>query len=243
MVKRISFGGHDLSEFHAKMQSFPEISSCKPDVGVFQGVGRSTLHVLQNRRTERTFLCYIDFFGNEAAERAQNVERFERLFVGNRPVEIDISDGYVYDAVLTNIEGPIVEGEILSSVEYTFRVVRRGWLVRTKLASSRGAFVLCQSSFPRTDCIIRIDAANLLEAESMVVSLGEQMWSTTVEPRDEFVLDGINKVFTMAGKNITGKMDWRDFPYLVPGVNHFEVGIQGIGVQVPAEISYYPTFL
>ena len=43
----VTVGGRDLAEFGAKMQSWPEITACDMDTGIFQGAGRNTMHLLQ----------------------------------------------------------------------------------------------------------------------------------------------------------------------------------------------------
>lgn len=59
----------------------------------------------------------------------------------------------------------------------------------------------------------------------------------------ELVLDGVRKIFTLNGENITARMQWEDFPYLVPGENSIGVYINAIGVTRGVELTYWPTFL
>ena len=55
----VMVAGRELSDFNAKMQSYPEISACSVETGVFQGVNRSSMHLLHNRRGVRYMDCKL----------------------------------------------------------------------------------------------------------------------------------------------------------------------------------------
>ena len=65
----VTVAGHELSEFCAKMQSYPKIGASAIDTGIFQGVNRSSMQLLHNRRGVRYMDCKIDFFGRDNYER------------------------------------------------------------------------------------------------------------------------------------------------------------------------------
>ena len=82
-------------------------------------------------------------------------------------------------------------------------------------------------------------------ASRVSLELGDNSWYLAREftANEDLVLDGVNKIFLLGGKNITGEMTWEDFPYLTPGENHVGIYINTIGVTRGVEIRYRPTFL
>lgn len=239
----VMIAGRELSEFCAKMQSYPEISACEVDTGIFQGVNRSSMQLLHNRRGVRYMDCKIDFFGDNY-ERTLHQSEFEALFLGTEPVVIDIGDGFWYRAILTEIGDTFTERELIATVEYRFQVTRhRGSQITTQVIPN-DAQIFCQSNVARTDCIIRILYANLGGAKQTVIHLNGLAWSYAPTLTGDIILDGVNKTFTVAGKNATSNIIWEDFPFLVPGKNTLRVGVNGVVVSnKSAEIIYTPTFL
>ena len=240
----VMVAGHELSEFYAKMQSYPEIGSCAVETGIFQGVNRSSMQLLHNRRGVRYMDCKIDFFGQDNYERTLHQSEFESLFLGAEPVVIDIGDGFWYRAILTEIGDIFTERELITTVEYRFQVTRhRGAQITTQVIPN-DAQIYCQSNVARTDCAIRILYANLGGAEKTIVQLNGLTWSYAPVLTGDIILDGVNKVFTVNGKNATSDIVWEDFPFLVPGKNTISVGVNGVVVSnKSAEIIYTPTFL
>ena len=240
----VTVAGHELAEFCAKMQSYPEISACAVDTGIFQGVNRSSMQLLHNRRGVRYMDCKIDFFGMDNYERTLHQSEFEALFLGTEPVSIDIGDGFWYSAVLTEIGDTYTERELITTVEYRFRVARhRGPQISAQVVPN-DAKIFCQSNVARTDCIVRILYDNLAEAKNTVIYLNGLAWSYAPVLTGDIVLDGVNKTFTVDGKNATSKIVWEDFPFLIPGENKISVSVNGVVVShKSAEIIYTPTFL
>lgn len=240
----VMIAGRELSEFCAKMQSYPEISACAVDTGIFQGVNRSSMQLLHNRRGVRYMDCKIDFFGQDNYERTLHQSEFEALFLGSEPVVIDIGDGFWYRAILTEIGDTFTERELITTVEYRFQVTRhRGSQITTQVIPN-DAQIFCQSNVARTDCVIRIFYANLGGAKKIDIQLNGLLWTYAPVMTGDIVLDGVNKVFTVAGKNATSKIGWSDFPYLTPGENTLKLSVEGVVVgSKSAEIIYTPTFL
>lgn len=239
-----TINGRRLSEFCAKMQSYPVISSCTVETEIFQGSRRSSIQLLSNRRGERYLECVIDFFGNNA-DRTRNMSEFEAQLTGSEPILIDINDGYFYRAICTKVGNPSTVREVVTSVQYRFRVTRHRNTV-TGLALTNDQMIYCDSNVERTDCTLTIKYDRMLGASDVDITLNGLSWSFSETVTGDLVLDGIHKVFTMGGDNISGKsaFTWFDFPYLIPGRNVIGLSIQGV---VPygqvAEISYTPTFL
>lgn len=240
----VTVAGHELSEFCAKMQSYPKIGASAIDTGIFQGVNRSSMQLLHNRRGVRYMDCKIDFIGQDNYERTLHQSEFEALFLGSEPVSIDIGDGFWYSAVLTEIGDTYTERELITTVEYRFRVARhRGPQISAQVVPN-DASIFCQSNVERTDCIIRVLYQNLGGAERTVIQLNGLEWSYEPALTGDIILDGVNKTFTVAGKNVTSKIAWEDFPYLIPGENTINVLVNGVVVgNKNAEVIYTPTFM
>lgn len=240
----VMIAGHELSEFCAKMQSYPEFSSCEVVSGVFQGADRSSLQLLHNRRGSRFLTCRIDFFGKDNYERTLHQSEFEALFLGAEPVAIDIGDGFWYWAALTEIGEPETQYELITTVEYKFQVSRHRGKEITASVVPNDAVILCHSNVAKTDCIIRVLLEQMGGAKQVLVELNGLQWGYEPEMDGDLVIDGVNKIFTVNGKNVGGAMSWTDFPYLVPGENLLSLSVQGVVVsKKAAQISYTPTFL
>lgn len=240
----VKIAGRDLNEFHAKMQSYPEISSAEVLSGVFQGANRSSLQLLHNRRGSRFLTCRIDFFGKDNYTRTMHQSEFEALFLGAEPVEIDIGDGFWYRAALTEIGEPETQYELITTVEYKFQVSRHRGEAITASVIPNDAVVFCHSNVEKTDCVIRIPFEEMGGAKQVLVELNGLHWDYEPEMDGDLVIDGVNKIFTVNGKNVGSAMSWTDFPYLVPGANLLRLSVQGVVVsKKAAQISYIPTFL
>jgi len=242
MILPVTVAGKDLLEFDAKMQSYPEISSCKVDANIFQGANRSSIQLLSNRRGQRTLKCKIDFFGDNY-NRTLHQSEFEALFLGSEPVVIDICDGYWYRAVLTDIDDPSTDHELITTVEYTFAVTRHiGDEVTIEIAGANDFVFNCNSNVAKTDCIVRI-ADQYADPENVTVALNGYEFSVNGLDSD-LVLNGVDKTFLIGGANAAGRVIWTDFPFLVPGENHVSVYVGGvIPYGINASVSYTPTYL
>lgn len=246
----VTVAGRDLAEFGAKMQSWPEISACEVDTGIFQGAGRNTMHLLQQRRGARRFACRIDFWGQSPREWAENISAFSAL-LSDGPVEIDIGDGYLYQSILLAESAPIVSGEVVATVEYQFQAVRH-WEERTLnfFTSIDGDTIIdCQSNIRKTDCTIKLSAdGNLAQASGLGLRLNGISWTYLGVIGGTTILDGIHKAYTMAKASISTKLIWTDFPWLKPGENAISIwnetaSGEGGRIYTDVEITYVPTFL
>lgn len=240
----VKIAGRELNDFQAKMQSYPEISSAEVDSGVFQGSDRSALQLLHNRRGRKFLTCKIDFFGKDNFERTTRQSEFEALFLGPEPVCIDFGDGYWYRAILTKIGEPETQYELITTIEYKFQVSRhRGGEVIASVVPN-DAVIFCQSNVSKTDCVIRVLYEQMGEASQIGVELNGLAWFYDPMIDGDLVIDGVNKIFTVDGRNVGSTMNWTDFPYLVPGENRLKLSVQGAVVsKKAAQISYIPTFL
>ncbi len=242
-MEEVRIAGRGLYEFMAKMQSYPEITSCEIDAGVFQGSNRSSIQLLHNRRGAKKLTCKIDFFGRDNYERTMHQSAFEALFLGSDPVTIDICDGYWYRAILTGTGAPRTEREYITTVEYQFRVTRHRGSPVTVECKANDNRVWCESNVLKTDCIITIPCDRLQGADSILIGLNGVQWGYSGPLSGNLILDGVNKVYTIGDRNATTDISWSDFPYLLPGSNKLEFSISGIVVGVEASLTYTPTFL
>lgn len=225
------------------MQSYPEITACEVDTGVFQGANRSSLQLLHNRRGVRYLTCKIDFFGRDNYLRTLHQSEFEALFSGSEPVTIDICDGFWYRAVLAEIGSPVTDHELVTTVEYRFQVTRHRGGEITAQVIPNDARIWCHSNVAKTDCVIRIPQTGYVGG-NLVVSLNGIGWAYAPPLTGDLILDGINKIFTIGGVNVMNKITWSDFPYLAPGENILRVAVEGTVVANNAAIlTYTPTFL
>lgn len=242
MFSCVTINGRTLAEFHAKMHAYPQISSCDIDVEIFQGADRSSIQLLQNRRGGRHLTCRIDFIDPDNAVRTQYQSEFEAMFLGRCPAILDIGDGYFYRAVLMSVKEGGTEGELITTVEYCFRVTRHRDVVCISLVPNAAA-MYCLSNVAKTDCVIRVPSAHIFGAPDLTVWLNGASWHYSPEIGGDMVLDGVNKIFTVGGKNVTNRMEWENFPYLVPGANRITVSTAGVVLSSAVEIAYTPTFL
>ena len=235
--------GINLEQFGAKMLSYPVISACAVDMGVFQGVNRSSLQLLHNRRGLRKLHCAIDFFGSNY-DRTMHQSDFDALFLGGEPVVIDIDDGFWYRAVLAKIGDPSTRSELITTIKYEFYVTRHRGSEITAAVIPNDAVIFCQSNVARTDCVIRILYDQMGGASNVLVELNGLRYSFGEMMTGDLVIDGVNKMFTMAGENVAEKLRWTDFPFLVPGDNVISLSIDGVVVSwKSASVTYTPTFL
>lgn len=242
-MEEVRIAGRALSEFMAKMQSYPEISSCEINTGIFQGSNRSSIQLMHNRRGAGTLTCKIDFFGRDNYERTMHQSAFEALFLGTEPVTIDICDGYWYRAILIRTGMPRTEREYITTMEYQFRVTRHRGLPITVKCEANDNKIWCESNVLKTDCTISIPCDRLQGADSILIGLNGLQWAYSGQLSGNLILDGVNRIFTIGGQNATTAISWSDFPYLMPGSNMLEFSISGIVVSVGATLTYTPTFL
>lgn len=243
MILPVTIAGKELLEFDAKMQSYPEISSCEVDASIFQGTNRSSLQLISNRRGQRTLKCKIDFFGDNF-NRTLHQSEFEALFLGSDPVIIDICDGFWYRAVLSDIGDPSTDHELITTVEYSFVVTRHlGDEITIDIASANDIVFNCESNVAKTDCIISL-CAQYSDAKSVDLVINGYTFTVTGGFDGDLVLNGVDKIFLINGANAASRVKWTDFPFLIPGENHVNIYVEGVVPSgLVATIRYTPTFL
>lgn len=239
----IQVNGHDLAEFSARLLSSYQMGACKLTTDTFQGASRSTLLLLNQNFGAMEIVLPLEFWGLSRRDTVAKWSKFCHMVTG--AVELDLKDGYIYACCVTDFGKPAWISDEWMSVDVTFQGLRQKPAVTISAESTIGASVSCESTFPRTDCVVRLPNAILKGAELVHVILGDNEWFLRMEfpSPAELVLDGVHKIFKLNGANITAQMQWEDFPYLVPGENKVGVYINTIGVTRGVELTYRPTFL
>ena len=242
----VTVADHPLGEFCAAMQSYPAFRTART-VEPFQGRRSSTLFVLNNQIDAMLMVCKIDFFGSNA-DRIMAQSNFEALFQGLEPVVINIMDGFLYRAVLVSSDPSSTVAELITTVDYTFRVTRHTAQVTVPLESSNTIF--CASNVRQTDCIITVAAGYFGGEEdagfSLMIYLNDYHW--TIKGSDNpncdcIVLDGVNKRLLIGASNVVNRITWTDFPFLRPGINTLSVYVSGVPVDMVGSVVYLPTYL
>ena len=164
------------------------------------------------------------------------------LVSGGSLMHARMAEGLIFDDTV-GTPAFITDGWLAADV--TLSGLRQKPQVTISTQTDFGSSVYCESTFPRTDCVVRLPKALLGGANQVSVELGDQIWtlSTTFSGTKDLVLDGVSKIFRLGSRNVTAKMEWEDFPYLVPGSNHVAVFINTVGITRGVEIKYRPTFL
>lgn len=238
----VTVNGRDLSEFSAKLLAAYTMGACQAETDTFQGKNRSTLLLLGQTWGAMEIVLPLEFWGQSRQDTVNRWTAFCQAVSG--PVTLDLGDGYEYACAVTDLGTPAFIADGYLTTDVTFRGMRQKPQVTISTETDFGASIACASTFPRTDCVIRLPQSLLGGADRVSVELGTNSWylEHSFTGSQELVLDGVNKIFLLGGENITAKMDWEDFPYLTPGENPIGVYINTIGVTRGVEISYRPTF-
>ena len=239
----IRINNHDLSEFSCKLLSTYTIGACQVETDMFQGKNRSSLLLLDQTFGAMEIVLPLEFWGESRQDTMEKWSSFCKAVSGK--AELDLGDGFLYACVLKDLGTPafITDGWLAADV--TLSGLRQKPQVTISTQTDFGSSVYCESTFPRTDCVVRLPKALLGGADQVSVELGDQIWtlSTTFSGTKDLVLDGVSKIFRLGSRNVTAQMEWEDFPYLVPGSNHVAVFINTVGITRGVEIKYRPTFL
>lgn len=239
----ITVNGHDLQEFSAKLLTEYRLGACQVTSDTFQGTSRSTMLLLNQTYGTMELVLPLEFWGQSRGDTVGCWSRFCRAVTGQ--VELDLGDGFRYACCVTDLGEPQWISDGWMSVDVTLRGLRQKAPVTISAETAIGASVFCESTYPRTDCVLTIPKALLAGATQVSVVLGANKWHLNMAFTDEaeLVLDGVNKEFLLNGENVTAQMSWEDFPYLVPGSNRIAVYINTIGVTRGITLTYRPTFL
>lgn len=247
----VTVDGRPLTEFLAKMQSYPRFSK-QLDTEIFQGRQRTTLVPLRSLVSGMFMKARVDFFGSNST-RTRNQSAFEAVFLSKLdPVRIDILDGFWYNAVLVSIQETSTDHELITTVEYCWRVTRHKDPVQVDFAfgtHASDAVIWCESNVQKTDCCITIQIYQ--SANDIRVCLNDLEWTIhLLNTRTELVLDGINKQVLLSGNHVNDYDSFLEFPYLVPGENELTLydktsehpNAWGNPISVGRSVVFTPTF-
>ena len=244
----IYIGGHDLSEFHAKLESDYAISGCEIENHLNQGPSRSSLLLLRQNVGALTIRLPLNFYAGSKRETMAHMARFNALCQGT--VELDLSDGFSYTCVLTEIGETAWLGDCFCAADYTFSGIRHGQSVT---AEGPAPLRLENSAtFPKTDCVITVTGFQCTASTPVILTISDGSrtfltWkldtgSGKYAASGDLVLDGVNKQNLYRGGNIpTGTLAFTDYPYLKPGQN--TIGISGGLTAARLRVSYAPAYV
>ena len=225
--------GRPLSEFGGKMLLGFVVGETSMKNSVFQGVNRSSWHLLKSIYGTRQITLSIVFTGETLHEAKRLRSLFNAEIFGRSELFI-VEDGFFYDVVCDSMGGENVAGigEKTASVksDYKFTGIRRDALEKVVIPSGGGSF-LCRSTMPYTDAKLTVTVGTSASS----YSLGGAVFGN-VTAGDVLVFDGILGKITKNGSNYAASTWWTEFPQLTPGSNYLDA-LDAITVE------YYPTFI
>ncbi len=241
-------GGHDLSEFRAKLESGYAISGCSLENHTNQAPSRSSILLLRQNVGPLTLRLPLNFYAGSKRETMAHMARFNAVCQGI--VEIDLSDGFTYRCALTETGETAWLGDCFCAVDYTFSGIRQGAPVT--LSGPAPLQLENTATFPKTDCVITIQNFRCRTSAPVLLRITDESrtllrWSIDTstglyQAGGDLVLDGRNKQNHYRGGNIpTGTMTFTDYPYLVPGTNTVSVSGGLTGADILLE--YTPAYL
>ena len=239
----ITVNGRDLSDFSCKLQSAYTMGACLVETDLFQGKNQGTVMLLDQTYGTMQIILPLEFWGADRADTVRKWSEFCRTVTGR--VELDLGDGFQYGCAVTDLGSPVFITDGWLAADVTLRGMRHKPEVVISPETALTETIFCESTFPRTDCVVRLPGTLLAGASQASVLLGGNYWSlsTAFTGTEDLILDGIHKIYRLGDGNITARMDWEEFPYLTPGDNVLRVRVDGAAVTQGVEIRYRPTYL
>lgn len=225
--------GRPLSDFGGKMLLDYSIGETPLDNSVFQGVNRTSWHLLKSIFGRRSITMTIVFTGETVHEAKLLRSMFNGEIFGKTDLFIH-DDGFFYSVTCDSMGPEVIEGigERTASVKstYKFTGIRHGEL-QTETIPAGGGDMLCRSTMPFTDAKLTVTVGTT----ASYYNFGGASFGP-VTAGDVLVFDGIDGKITKNGSNYAASTWWQDFPRLVPGKNHLDA-LDAITVE------YYPAYL
>ena len=225
--------GRPLSDFGGQMLLDYSIGETPLDNSVFQGVNRTSWHLLKTIFGRRSISMTIVFTGEDLHDAKLKRSMFNAECFGKAELFIS-DDGFFYTVSCDSLGSEVVEGigDKTASVKstYKFTGIRHGPLEKETIQAGGGS-MLCRSTMPFTDAKL----TTTVGSSSSSYSFGGATWAN-VSAGDVLVFDGINGKLTRNGSNYAQNVRWTDFPRLTPGKNTL-TATDAISVE------YYPAFL
>ena len=225
--------GRPLSDFGGQMQLDYSIGETPLDNSVFQGVNRTSWHLLKTIFGRRSITMTIVFTGPSLHEAKIQRSLFNAELFGKAELFIS-DDGFFYTVSCDSFGNEIVEGigEKTASIKSTYKFTGiRHAALQTDIIPAGGGTLLCRSTMPFTDAKLTVTVG----ATASYYNFGGASFGP-VTAGDVLVFDGINGKITRNGSNYAASTWWQDFPRLVPGSNWLDA-LDAITVE------YYPTDL
>lgn len=237
----IYLGGAALRDFGARLRTDYQISGY-PRTQVLGHWEDSAFFLLEDRLGLLTITLPLDFWGRSREEIGENMAAL-RCRLGKR-TELDLGDGFLYRCCLTEAGAEQWSGAVLCSQTLLLTGVRH----RERLwAKGTGSLCLYNpGTFPKTACRIILEEARVSGDVPVVLTLRQNgreylVWRLTGAGFEgkQLILDGEEKRNLYGGGNVP-EMEWREYPYLLPGENTLTV----TGMERPqVTLTLIPTYL
>lgn len=225
--------GRPLSDFGGKALLNFSIGETEVQNSIFQGVNRTSWHLLKSIFGRRSISINVLFTGETIHEAKIKRSIFNKECWGKCELYI-VEDGFFYDCVCDSMGAETIEGigETSASISttYKFTGIRRGSLIKETIPTGGGE-MLCQSTMPFTDAKL----STTVGATVASYSFAGATWAN-VTAGDQLVFDGITGKILQNGVNYANSVAWVDFPRLTPGTNVIPA-VDAVTVE------YYPTYL
>lgn len=179
----------------------------------------------------RTIKLPIHIFGDTPEETQEKVSHLLQEFITGK-TELALPDGFIYFAVLSGQEGPVLITEEIASLTLTLSGIRC-----KPMRTEQGHTFHVDGTLPQMDCILRVTAgqtADRYTIAGITFGVGDQLPGVTLG--DQIVIDGINKRVTVNGMDAVNRCDIVAFPQVHPGINELDA-------PDPVTLEYYPTYL
>lgn len=241
----IYINNHDLSEFCAKLATDYSISGYELTNTYHQGPDRSSFALLRQTHGLLSIVLPLDFYGRSKPDTMEKMAEFAAECSGQ--VEIDLSDGFAYTCVLSEIGDTAWSNDELCSVDYSFVGIKHKPPVQ--FTGGSPITIYNAATWPQNDCRITVKNFAVTSDTPVVVALSSGgttylTWNIDTSgglyTGGDLILDGIQKRNLYHSGNIpTNTMTWTDYPYLQPGENTISVSLSSADL----ELYYVPAYL
>lgn len=202
-------------------------------VDTIQSVAAITRHILSCNEGTRDLSVTLEINDKTEHEALMRLSRLTAAMTGQHMYRI--GDGYLYDAILTEISE--IDQELKNRIycTFTFDAIRCGNQEQISFSDSSIQFI-CSSTAQKTPIRLEIYPNKAIEQLSI---MGMNIYDLKVG--DCFVIDSVKKTVTSNGKNAFDSVtlvDNTDFPTLQSGMNEVHTN-----TPVQVKLSYYPIYI
>lgn len=214
-----------FSQYNAQLVSYA-IGAVQTSAG-YVAPSRSYRPVgLERNYMVRPIAISCEFMGEDLRDTTRQISEFVAAMQSN--CDILLPDGFYYYCELSEIGEPIMQGNFIQTVSFSFCGYRHGALQSKTITATTTVSVA--GNLP-AECRYTITPSS-----SMVKVAGITV--TGCSSSKTVIIDGIDKKITNGGKNCFADSDLTDFPKLQPGSN--QISISGASKVI---VEFYPVWL